>query len=66
MPEARFPVRNRFRDSNPIERVRWHLHEPVTRNHQCRSMELLLDLTIDWLGSRNPFTVEDSVCRSAA
>jgi len=53
-------------DCNPIERVWWHLHEAVTRNHQCRSMEELLDLTFDWLDSRNPFTVEDSVYRSAA
>jgi hypothetical protein len=29
-------------------------------------MEELLDLTFDWLDSRNPFTVEDSVYRSAA
>ena len=53
-------------DCNPIERVWWHLHEEVTRNHQCRSMEELLDLTFAWLGSRNPFTVEGSVYRSAA
>jgi putative transposase len=24
---------------NPIERVWWHLHEQITRNHQCQSME---------------------------
>jgi len=40
-------------DCNPIERVWWHLHEEVTRNHQCRSMEELLDFTFGWLGSRN-------------
>ena len=53
-------------DCNPIERVWWHLHEQVTRNHQCRSMEELLDLTFAWLGSRNPFTVEGSVYKLAA
>ncbi len=48
-------------DCNPIERVWWHLHEAVTRNHRCQSMQELLDLTFAWLGSRNPFQVEGSV-----
>ena len=54
LPTARSP------DCNPIERVWWRLHEEVTRNHQCRSMEELLDFTFGWLGSRNPFKVEAS------
>ena len=45
-------------DCNPIERVWWNLHDQITRNHQCRSMEELLDLTFTWLRSRNPFKVE--------
>lgn len=45
-------------DCNPIERVWWHLHDQVTRNHRCQSMRELLDLTFAWLGSRNPFQVE--------
>jgi transposase len=53
-------------DYNPIERVWWHLHEEVTRNHQCRSMEELLDFTFDWFNSRNPFQVEGSVYNVAA
>jgi putative transposase len=54
-------------DCNPIERVWWHLHEAVTRNHQCKSMQELLDLTFAWLGERNPFKVEGlSVYRVAA
>jgi len=53
-------------DCNPIERVWWHLHEEVTRNHQCRSMEELLDFTFGWLGSRNPFKVEASAYKLAA
>ena len=32
-------------DCSPIERVWWHLHETVTRNHRCKSMRELLDLT---------------------
>jgi putative transposase len=54
-------------DCNPIERVWWHLHEAVTRNHRCQSMQELLDLTFDWLGSRNPFKVEGrSIYQAAA
>src|SRR4051812_21892188 len=45
-------------DCNPIERVWWNLHEQITRNHQCKSMEELLKLTFTWLRGRNPFKVE--------
>lgn len=45
-------------DCNPIERVWWHLHDEVTRNHGCRSMRELLDLSFAWLKRRNPFKVE--------
>src|SRR3954447_493525 len=54
-------------DCNPIERVWWNLHEQITRNHQCKSMEELLDLTFTWLRGRNPFKVEGrSVYKVAA
>jgi transposase len=53
-------------DCNPIERVWWNLHDRITRNHQCQTMEELLDLTFAWLSSRNPFKVEDRVYRAAA
>jgi transposase len=54
-------------DCDPIERVWWHLHEAVTRNHQRKSMRELLDLTFAWLGERNPLKVEVlSVYQSAA
>jgi transposase len=48
-------------DCNPIERVWWHLHDEVTRNHTCATLEELLDLTFTWLRSRTPFRVEGSV-----
>jgi putative transposase len=48
-------------ETNPIERVWWHLHDEVTRNHQCQTMEELLDLAFRWLGDGNPFTIEGSV-----
>src|SRR3954466_3806060 len=53
-------------DCNPIERVWWHLHEEITRNHRCQAMQELLDLTFAWLKSRNPLQVEGSVYRLKA
>ena len=44
-------------DTNPIEEVWWRLHEAVTRNHRCRSMAELIDLTVDWLDERRFFRV---------
>ena len=48
-------------DTNPIERVWWRLHEAVTRNHRCRTMDELLDLTFDWFATRTHFRVRSSV-----
>ena len=48
-------------ECNPIERVWWRLHEAVTRNHRCGSMEELLDLTFQWFDSRTHFRVQTSV-----
>ena len=47
-------------DLNPIERVWWLLHEHITRNHRCKSLEELLGMVFAWLEERTPFTVEDS------
>lgn len=48
-------------DTNPIERVWWRLHEAVTRNHRCHTMDELLDLTFDWFETRTHFRVQSSV-----
>ena len=48
-------------ECNPVERVRWRLHEAVTRNHRCRTMGELLDLTFDWFASRTHFRIETEV-----
>jgi len=48
-------------DTNPIERVWWRLHEAVTRNHRCQTMDELLDLTFDWFETRTHFRVKSSV-----
>jgi acetyl-CoA acetyltransferase len=46
-------------ETNPIERIWWHLHQEITRNHRCRSLDELIDLTFEWLEHRQPFAVED-------
>jgi transposase len=51
-------------ECNPIERVWWRLHEAVTRNHRCASMDDLLELTFQWLQSRRYFRVQCSVYKS--
>ena len=48
-------------DTNPIERVWWRLHEAVTRNHRCQTMQELLDLTFDWFETRTHFRVQSAV-----
>jgi transposase len=48
-------------ETNPIERIWWHLHEEITRCHRCQNMEELLDLVFAWLQKRMPFVVEREV-----
>jgi transposase len=53
-------------DCNPVEWVWWRLHEAVTRNHRCRTMDELLDLTFDWFASRTHFRVRSRPHDAAA
>jgi putative transposase len=46
---------------NPIERVWWHLHEQITRNHRCESIEELVKLTMAWLDERGAFKIEGAM-----
>ena len=46
-------------ESNPIERIWWKLHEEITRNHRCLTLDELLGLTFDWIDDRQPLQVED-------
>ena len=48
-------------DTNPVERVWWRLHEAVTRNHRCQTMDELLDLTFDWFATHTDFRVRSRV-----
>jgi len=45
-------------ETNPIERVWWHLHETITRNHRCRSIDELIDLAYDWFTTNNNYYVD--------
>ena len=45
-------------NDNPTERVWWHLHEQVTRNHRCDDIDELVKLTMAWLDERGPFQIE--------
>lgn len=35
-------------ETNPIERVWWRLHETITRNHRCKSIDELLGQVFEW------------------
>jgi transposase len=53
-------------ETNPIERVWWHLHETITRNHQCATMDELLTEVYDWFDTVKTFAIETSIYRIAA
>lgn len=42
-------------ETNPIERVWWHLHETLTRNHRCQSLDDLLDNVYEWADDQQNF-----------
>lgn len=48
-------------ETNPIERVWWHLHNEVTRNHRCFDIAELVRLVMRWLDERAPFRIEGHV-----
>lgn len=48
-------------DTNPVAEVWWRLHEAVTRNHRCRSIDELIELTMTWLDERRYFRVRRTV-----
>lgn len=45
-------------ETNPIERVWWHLHDTITRNHRCQSLEELLTQSYDWFEQNNNYYLE--------
>lgn len=52
-------------ETNPIERVWWHLHDEITRNHRCQDIEQLLALVFDWLDAGSYFDIETSIYDAA-
>ena len=48
-------------ESNPIERVWWHMHEVVTRNHQCDSIDELVNQVYEWFEEQKFFEVKTTV-----
>ncbi len=48
-------------ETNPIERVWWHLHQEITRNHRAKTIEELIQLVFEWFGYKKTFQIETSV-----
>jgi hypothetical protein len=42
-------------ETNPIERIWWHLHETITRNHRCRTIDELLAEVYEWTNAHGDF-----------
>jgi putative transposase len=50
--------------TNPIERVWWHLHETITRNHRCQSIDELLNEVSDWADTQQTFYLQTESFRT--
>jgi transposase len=51
-------------ETNPIERVWWHLHETITRNHRCRTIEELLEQVDAWARTQRHFYPQTATFRT--
>jgi transposase len=40
-------------ETNPVERVWWHLHETITRNHRCQTLAELTRQAYSWFETSN-------------
>jgi putative transposase len=50
-------------ETNPIERIWWHLHETITRNHRCQSLQELLEDVYAWARSQPCFFMQTASFR---
>jgi putative transposase len=50
-------------ETNPIERIWWHLHETLTRNHRCQSLQELLEDVYAWARSQPCFFMQTASFR---
>lgn len=51
-------------ETNPIERIWWHLHETITRNHRCQSIDELLAEVYDWVDTQQNFYLQTASFRT--
>lgn len=51
-------------ETNPIERVWWHLHETITRNHRRRTIDELLADVYEWIEAHGDFYRQTVAFRS--
>jgi transposase len=51
-------------ETNPIERIWWHLHETITRNHRCQSLPELLDEVYAWAQTQPCFFMQTASFRN--
>jgi putative transposase len=42
-------------ETNPIERVWWRMHEEITRNHRCQTLDELLNEVYTWFQTQEHF-----------
>lgn len=42
-------------ETNPIERIWWHLHETITRNHRCPSLDERFTEVYEWADTQQTF-----------
>jgi transposase len=52
-------------ETNPIERIWWCLHETITRNHRCQSLQELLDEVYTWAETQSCFFMQTVSFRKA-
>lgn len=53
-------------ETNPIERVWWHLHEVITRNHKYNNIDELVEAANEWFQQQAYFGIETSLYATAA
>lgn len=53
-------------ETNPIERVWWRLHETITRNHRCTTLDELLGEVYAWCSEQSFYTDSLAEYRLAA
>lgn len=42
-------------ETNPIERTWWHMHETITRNHRCQTIDELIEQVYQWFEQNNNY-----------